>query len=158
MAVFGGSSGSATVCSQFLNKHHKGNCHTKAHCCNSFFGWVPALVLMVSKSGTSASPLLIKTAFLFHLIYQNYCSHLNHFFKLFSKISVPSWPILFHGPVPANDLVPCSLVIQHTILPTTAISWSCSSRQPCFLTLSIRENNIGSKEKYEVEGFFVFSQ
>ncbi len=40
------------VSSQFLNKHHKSNCHTKAHCCKSFFGWVPASVLMVSKSGT----------------------------------------------------------------------------------------------------------
>ncbi len=49
-------SGFAAVSSQFLNKHHKSNCHTKAHCCNSFSGWVPALVLMVSKSGTSAPP------------------------------------------------------------------------------------------------------
>ena len=57
MAVFGGSGNFAAVFSQFLNKHHKSNCHTKAHCCNSFFGWVPALVLMVSKSGTSP-PLL----------------------------------------------------------------------------------------------------
>ncbi len=56
MAVFGGSGGFAAVSSQFQNKHRKSNCHTKAHCCNSFFGWVPALVLMVSKSGTSAPP------------------------------------------------------------------------------------------------------
>ena len=58
MAVFGGSGGFAAVSSQFQNKHHKSNCHTKAHSCNSFFGWVPALVLMVSKSGTSAPPFL----------------------------------------------------------------------------------------------------
>ena len=57
MAVFGGSGGFAAVSSQFLNNHHKSNCNTKAHCCNSFFGWVHALVLMVSKSGTSAPPL-----------------------------------------------------------------------------------------------------
>ena len=38
MAVFGGSGGFAAVSSQFLNKHHKSNCHTKAHCCYSFFG------------------------------------------------------------------------------------------------------------------------
>ncbi len=57
MAVFGGF---AAVSSQFLNKHHKSNCHTKAHCCNSFLCWVPALVLMVSKSGTSAFSLLMK--------------------------------------------------------------------------------------------------
>ena len=43
-----------------LNKHHKSSFHTKAHCCSSFFGWVPALVLMVSKSGTSAPPPLFK--------------------------------------------------------------------------------------------------
>ncbi len=30
----------------------------KAHCCNQFIGWVPALVLMVSKSGTSPPPTL----------------------------------------------------------------------------------------------------
>ena len=53
----GGSGDFAAVSSQFLNKHHKSNCYTKAHCFNSFFGWVPALVLMVSKSGTSAPPL-----------------------------------------------------------------------------------------------------
>ena len=38
MAVFGGSDGFAAVSSQFLNKHHKSNCHTKAHCSNLFFG------------------------------------------------------------------------------------------------------------------------
>ena len=56
IAVFGGSGNFAAVFSQFLNKHHKSNCHTKAHCFNSFFGWVPALVLMVSKSGIFAPP------------------------------------------------------------------------------------------------------
>ena len=58
MAVFGGSGGFAAVYSQFLNKYQKSNCHTKAHCCNSFFGRVPALVLMLSKSGISAPPIL----------------------------------------------------------------------------------------------------
>ena len=42
MAVFGGSGDFAAVSSQFLNKHHKSNCHTKAHCYNSF-GWVNML-------------------------------------------------------------------------------------------------------------------
>ncbi len=37
---------------QFLNKHHKYNCHTKSHC--SLLHWVPAVVL---KSGTYAPPL-----------------------------------------------------------------------------------------------------
>ena len=35
---YGGSGGFAAVFSQFLHKHHKSNCHTKAHSCNSFFG------------------------------------------------------------------------------------------------------------------------
>ena len=48
MAVFGGRGGFAAVSSQFLNKHHKSNFHTKAHCCNSFFGLVPALVLNIT--------------------------------------------------------------------------------------------------------------
>ncbi len=52
MEFFGVSVYSAAVSSQFTNKPHKSNCHTKAQCCNSFFGWVPLLVLMVSKSGT----------------------------------------------------------------------------------------------------------
>ncbi len=30
--------GFAAVSTQFQNKHHESNCHTKAHCCNSFFG------------------------------------------------------------------------------------------------------------------------
>ena len=59
MTVFGGCGGFAAVSSHFLNKHHKNNYHTKAQCCNSFFGWV----LMVSKSGTSA-PLPFKVFFL----------------------------------------------------------------------------------------------
>ena len=60
IVVFGGSGNFIAVFSQFLHKHHKSNCHTKAHCCNSFFGWVPALFLMVSKSCISApSPLYI---------------------------------------------------------------------------------------------------
>ena len=35
--VFGSSGGSAAFSLQFLNKQHKSNCHTKSHCCNSFF-------------------------------------------------------------------------------------------------------------------------
>ena len=31
---FGICGGFAAVSSQFLNKHHKSKCHTKAHCCN----------------------------------------------------------------------------------------------------------------------------
>ncbi len=49
---------SAAIISHFLNNLHKNICHyihTTSHCCNSFVGWVPALVL---KSDTSApSPL-----------------------------------------------------------------------------------------------------
>ena len=38
MAFFGGCGGFAAVSLQFLNNNHKSNCHTKAQCCNSFFG------------------------------------------------------------------------------------------------------------------------
>ena len=34
--------GFAAFSSQYLNEHHKSNCHTKFHCCNSFLSWVPA--------------------------------------------------------------------------------------------------------------------
>ncbi len=54
MVVFGDSGGSTAVSSQLLNKHRKSNYHTKAHCCNSFFGLVPALALTVLNDGTSA--------------------------------------------------------------------------------------------------------
>ncbi len=78
MAVFGGSGGFAAVSSQFLNKHHKSNFYTKAQYCNSFFGWVPALVLMVSKSGTSASPFFIS----------QFLSHLRFFPAVISPVNI----------------------------------------------------------------------
>ena len=48
--------GFAAVSSEFLNKHHKSNYYTKAHCCYSYFGWVPALFLIVWKSGNAPPP------------------------------------------------------------------------------------------------------
>ena len=51
MAVLSGGGVSTAVSSQFLIVHHQSD---KFHCCNSFFGRVPALVL---KSGTSEFPL-----------------------------------------------------------------------------------------------------
>ncbi len=37
-ALVGGGGGLATVSLQFLDKHHKSNCHTNSRCCKSFFG------------------------------------------------------------------------------------------------------------------------
>ncbi len=54
MAVFGGSGISTSVLfTVFLR-----NCHAKSQCFESFFGWVPALVL---KNATSPSPLILIT-------------------------------------------------------------------------------------------------
>ena len=56
MVVFGVIGGSVAVSSQFLNEHHKSNCHAKYQYCNSLFGLVPALVLKVAHSPQPFQP------------------------------------------------------------------------------------------------------